>query len=31
MNSDDWAVIGDKAAVLLCVVVMVLIACGVIR
>lgn len=31
MNSDDWQVLGDKAVVVVCVVAMVLFACGVIR
>lgn len=31
MTPDDWAVIGDRVVLILCVVAIVLYACGVIR
>lgn len=31
MNSDDWAVVADRCVLALCVVAIVLFACGVIR
>lgn len=31
MNSDDWDILGDRAVLILCVVAIVLYACGVLR